>query len=208
MGMGEPFDNYDNVLQAARILADPKGFGFGKRHLTISTSGCTEGIRRFTAEEGDVPNLAVSVSAPVDDLRNRLMPINRKHNLQELYDSMLAYNQKTGRQVLIAYVLLEGLNDTLGHADKLAHYLQGLNVKINLIPYNPQSRDRYQPPSLETLEAFTHYLRNKGYYTLLRTTKGQSIMAACGQLGNIELRKQRKKTPPFDYNEAREQRYP
>lgn len=189
MGMGEPFDNYENVMQAARILMDPMGFGFGRKNITISTSGCAEAIRRFTQEKGETPNLALSISAPIDDLRNRLMPINRKHNLQELYSCIKEYNEATGRQVLIAYVLLKGINDSLIHADQLADYLKGLHVKVNLIPYNPQSRDRYQPPTLQHLNAFTLRLREHGLYTLLRVTKGQQIMAACGQLGNMQLRK-------------------
>lgn len=204
MGMGEPFDNYDNVMQAARVLMDSKGFGFGKKHITISTSGCVDAIQKFTEEPGDVPNLAVSISAPIDDLRNHLMPINRKHNLQQLYDAMLNYNTKTGRQILVAYVLLKGINDSIDHADKLADYLIGLDVKVNLIPYNPQSRDRYQPSDSETLQLFTSRLREKGVYTLLRVNKGREIMAACGQLGNLELRKLRKKTSSFDYNEFRD----
>lgn len=191
MGMGEPFDNYDNVIQAARILTDPNGFGFGKRNITISTSGLVEAINRFSLEGEWAPNLAVSVNAPEDSVRNKLMPINRKHDMQALYASMKRYNEITGRQILIAYVLMKNLNDTPDHADRLAEYLRGLKVKINLIPYNPQSRDRYQPPELPVLEAFTKHLRDCGYYTLLRVTKGSKIMAACGQLGNLELRKKR-----------------
>ena len=188
MGMGEPFYNYEAVLQAARILLDPKGLGFGKKNITISTSGCVEGIRRFTLEPGEVPNLAVSLNAPEDIIRNRLMPINRKHDMAELHEAMQAYNFHTGRQILIAYVLLQGINDTLAHADRLAEYLRGLHVKVNLILYNPQSRDRFQPPDKETLEAFAQRLREHGYFTLLRVTKGREIMAACGQLGNISLK--------------------
>lgn len=190
MGMGEPFDNYDNVMQAVRILCDPKGFGFGKRHLTISTSGCVDGIRSLMKEGEHAPNLAVSVNAPGDEERNRLMPINKKHDMAQLYAAMNEYCTVTDKQILIAYVLLKGINDTLDHADRLANYLQGLDVKVNLIPYNPQTRDRYQPPEMEVLEAFTGRLRERGYLTLLRLTKGKDIMAACGQLGNLKLRRQ------------------
>lgn len=193
MGMGEPFDNYDAVIQAARVLIDPKGFGFGKNHVTISTSGCADGIERFMREPGETPNLAVSVNAPVDALRNKLMPVNRKFDMQRLHDAMKAYCTFTGRQILTAYVLMKGVNDTLEHADLLANYLRGLDVKVNLIPYNPQSQDRFQPPELAVLEAFTTRLREHGYQTLLRVTKGTSIMAACGQLGNLELRKKAQK---------------
>jgi len=190
MGMGEPFDNYDNVMQAVRILCDPKGFGFGPRHLTISTSGCIEGINKLVAEGEKGPNLAVSLNASTDEERNKLMPINRRHDMQELRKAMQEYCQKSGRQILVAYVLLRDCNDSLVHADRLAAYLQGLDVKINLIPYNPQSRDRFVPPSAETIENFALHLRKLGYFTLLRGTKGRDIMAACGQLGNVKLRQE------------------
>ncbi len=195
MGMGEPFDNYDAVIQAFRILTDPHGFGFGPNHLTISTSGCIDGIYRLMNENGPLPNLAVSLNAPTDELRCKLMPITRKYPLSMLYEAIKAFCSQTGRQVLIAYVLIKGQNDSLAHADQLAHYLRGLDVKINLIPYNPQSNDRYQPPEQPILEAFTAHLRNQGYYTLLRQTKGQKIMAACGQLGNLELKRRRAALP-------------
>ncbi len=191
MGMGEPFDNYENVMQAIRIFTDSYGFGLGLHHLTLSTSGRVEEIYRFMQEKGPIPHLAVSLNAPTDELRNRLMPINRTYSLKDLYQAMQAFNCKRGKSILVAYVLMKGLNDTLEHADQLAHYLQGLQVKINLIPYNPQSHDRYQTPEQEVLEAFTTRLREKGYYTLLRQTKGQNIMAACGQLGNLELRRRK-----------------
>ncbi|MBA3721369.1 MAG: 23S rRNA (adenine(2503)-C(2))-methyltransferase RlmN [Parachlamydiaceae bacterium] len=188
MGMGEPFDNYDNVMQAIRVLSDPYGLGFGRNHLTISTSGCIDGIQKLMDEKEPIPNLAVSINASNDALRNKLMPINRKHDMKALYDQMHAFCQKTKRQILIAYVLIKDQNDTVEHADELAHYLRGLAVKINVIPYNPQSRDRYQAPEAAVIEAFGFRLRERGYYTLLRQTKGQKIMAACGQLGNVKLR--------------------
>jgi 23S rRNA (adenine2503-C2)-methyltransferase len=194
MGMGEPFDNYDSVMQAVRILSDPLGFSFGTNHLTVSTSGCIEGIERLMHEEGPIPNLAVSLNAPTDELRNKLMPVNRKHPLKELHEALRAFCNKTGKQVLIAYVLMKGQNDTLAQADQLADYLKGLSVKINLIPYNPQSRDRFQPPEQEILEAFAARLKSRGYQTLLRQTKGQKIMAACGQLGDQQLKKVKKQT--------------
>lgn len=193
MGMGEPFDNYDHVLQAARILMDSKGFGLGRNHITISTSGCVEAIHRFTAEKVPKPNLAVSVNAPDDDTRNKLMPINRKHNMQQLYAAMHEYNSKTGLEILAAYVMIKDVNDSIEHADRLANYLKGLNVKVNLIPYNPQSRDRFARPLDETIETFRQRLKMQGYQTLLRLTRGSDIMAACGQLGNLELRRRMKK---------------
>lgn len=188
MGMGEPFDNYDAVLAASRILMDSKGFGFGRNHITISTSGLIEGIYKFTHEKGLKPNLAVSINAPISDMRNRLMPVNRKNDLSQLYKAMHEYNTVSGLKILIAYVLLKDLNDSVEYADFLASYLKGLNVKINLIPYNPQTRDRYARPDTHRIEAFRQSLRGHGYQTLLRLTRGSNIMAACGQLGNRSRR--------------------
>ncbi len=190
MGMGEPFDNYDAVMQAVKVLNDPKGFSFGRKHIAISTSGCIEGIERLMTEGEYAPNLAVSINAPTDEMRNRLMPVNRKHNMQALYDIMQRYCSQTNREILVAYVLLKGHNDQIEHAELLAMYLQGLNVKVNLIPYNPQSRDRFAQPDEETVEEFSKCLRSSGLYTLRRLTKGKEIMAACGQLGNVKLRQQ------------------
>lgn len=191
MGMGEPFDNYDNVTQAIRVMTDPHGGGLGPRHITVSTVGRIDGIDRLL-EEPDLPiNLALSLNAPTDDQRNRLMPINRRYAMADIYGAIQKYNGKTGRQVMVAYVLLAGVNDDLDDADALSQFLEGLDVKVNLIPYNPQSRDRYQPPPMATIEAFKQRLHQKGYQVLLRTTKGSDIMAACGQLGNLELRKRR-----------------
>lgn len=189
MGMGEPFDNYDQVMGAVRVICDPKGLGFGPRHVTVSTSGCVLGIYKLIEEGDSAPNLAVSVNAPSDEERNRLMPVNKKHDMAELYRAMKDYCEATGRQILAAYVLLAGRNDSLDHADRLAEYLRGLDVKVNLIPYNPQRRDRFAAPDQETVEAFLGRMRQHGYRTLLRATKGQKIMAACGQLGNAAHRR-------------------
>ncbi len=189
MGMGEPFDNYETVIEATRVLQDPMGCAFGKRQITISTSGSIPGIERLM-EEKDAPNLAVSLNAPNNQIRNRLMPINRTHPMESLYETMRLYGEKTKREIFIAYVLIEEENDSLAHADELANYLEGLNVKINLIPYNAQSRDRFKKPADEAMSSFATRLRQHGYYTLFRQTKGPSIMAACGQLGNLQLRRQ------------------
>lgn len=188
MGMGEPFDNYEAVLQASKVISDPHGLNIGPRHQTISTSGRVEEIRRFASEQGPMPNLAVSINAPHDTLRTQLMPINRTHNLQSLYDAMRFYNDKTGRQILIAYILLDRINDKLEQADQLATYLGGLDVKINLIPYNAQSSTRYSCSPEEKISAFKQQLIERGYQVLLRATKGDQIMAACGQLGNLKLK--------------------
>lgn len=191
MGMGEPLDNFDAVMQAIAVLTDSSGFGFGPSRITVSTSGLVEGIDRITKRADPALNLAVSVNSPNDLVRNRLMPVNRKWDMQALREAMLRYTEHPRRKIFIEYVLLRGVNDSIEAAEQLARYLEGIKVKVNLIPYNPQSRDRFAPPDEETTERFWQHLKKRGFQTLLRQTKGQKIRAACGQLGNVELRKKR-----------------
>lgn len=189
MGMGEPLDNLDAVIKAVKILTDPYGLSLAKSHITISTSGLVEGIYRLIEEVDPAVNLAVSVNAPNDMIRRKIMPVNIKHDMQELYKAMQDYLEHPRRQILVEYVLLKGVNDSLEHAEQLGSYLRGLRVKVNLIPYNAQSRSRYEPPTEEEVIAFAMHLKGMGYRTLWRQAKGRDIMAACGQLGNVELRK-------------------
>lgn len=204
MGMGEPLDNLDAVLNAITIMNDPAGLNVAYRHITVSTSGHVESIDRLIKEADSALNLAVSVNAPTDEIRNRLMPINRRWNLSQLKEAMQRYcDSARKRTLLIEYVMIQGVNDSLECAHLLGEYLKGLQVKVNLIPYNPQSRDLYQPSSEEVVQVFSKVLKEAGYRTLVRTSKGQSIMAACGQLGNVQIRKQinQRKVVKFPYNE-------
>ena len=118
------------------------------------------------------------------------MPVNRQWNMAELKNAMLEYCRHPRREIFVEYVLLKGINDSLEAADQLAEYLRGLKVKVNLIPYNPQTRDRFEPPEEAQREAFLKRMREHGYQVMLRGTKGQQIMAACGQLGNVGVRKE------------------
>jgi 23S rRNA (adenine2503-C2)-methyltransferase len=189
MGMGEPFDNYDAVMRAVAVLTDRGGMGFGPSRITISTSGKVDAILRMSQEADPALNLAVSINAPTDEIRNRIMPVNKQWNMAELKRAMQEYCVHPRREILIEYVLLKGINDSLEAADLLAGYLRGIRAKVNLIPYNPQKRDRFAPPEIEQREAFLKRMRDRGYQTLLRGPKGQHIMAACGQLGNIAVRR-------------------
>ncbi len=184
MGMGEPFDNYENVKRAISILSDQCGLAIGMNRITVSTSGKAEYIRILAGEKEIFPNLAVSINAPNDVLRNKLMPHNRKENLKVLYDAMKEYNEKTKKQILIAYVLLHECNDDLRFAQELSLYLQGLDVKINLIPYNFQDDARFCTPSEDKVTFFKDFLKMQGYSVMVRKNKGRSIMGACGQLGS------------------------
>lgn len=187
MGMGEPFDNYDEVKQAIRILTDQNGLAFGMHGITVSTSGKVEAILRLADDPDIFPNLAVSLNAPNDTLRTKLMPHNRKENLEALRAAIETYIARTGRQVLVAYVLMKDVNDSFEHANQLIDYVSGLDIKINLIPYNAQSVDKFQPPDNQVVDQFAARLREANLRVLLRKTKGRSIMAGCGQLGNAVL---------------------
>ena len=187
MGMGEPLDNYDAVMQAVAVLTG--GMGFGPSRITISTSGKVDAILRMSREADPALNLAVSVNAPSDEIRSKIMPVNKQWDMGELKRAMQEYCAHPRRVIFIEYVLLKGINDSLEAADQLADYLRGIRAKVNLIPYNPQTRDRFAPPEIEQREAFLKRMRDHGYQTLLRGTKGQQIMAACGQLGNVDVRR-------------------
>ncbi len=189
MGMGEPFDNYDEVMHAIRILTDVNGLALGPSRISVSTSGIVPAIYRFIDEADPALNLAVSVNSPNDMVRNRLMPVNRTHDMASLKEAMHAYCAHPRRRIFAEYVLIQGKTDGIEDADALATYLKGLRVTVNLIPYNPQSRDRFSPPDALTVDAFATRMRAQGYLTFVRGAKGQQIMAACGQLGNRALRK-------------------
>ncbi len=184
MGMGESFDNYDEVKQSIRILTDQNGLAFGMHGITVSTSGNVEAILRLADDPDIAPNLAVSLNAPNDALRTKLMPHNRRENLSLVRSAIQSYSMRTMRKVLLAYVLMKDVNDSLECADELIEYATGLDVKINLIPYNAQRVDRFQPPDFEVVNNFAAHLRKSGLRVLLRQTKGRSIMAGCGQLGS------------------------
>ena len=189
MGMGEPLDNFDAVVRAIDVLTQDAGLAFGPSRITVSTSGLVDRIDDLREAVDPAVNLAVSVNAPNDEIRKKIMPVNRKWNMADLKGAMERFCAHPRRQILVEYVLLAGINDSLECANQLAEYLRGLRVKVNLIPYNPQSKDRFAPPSEEVLNAFKERMQKQGYLTFLRQTKGQQIMAACGQLGNLELRK-------------------
>lgn len=189
MGMGEPFDNFDSVHQAIRILTDPQGQGFGPRHITISTVGRVDGIRRMLNEMDPALHLALSLNAPSDQTRDRIMPMNKQFNMAALKEVLQEMTDR-GRSVLVEYVLLAEVTDQVDHADQVADFLHGLNVRVNCIPYNPQTRARFATPDEATIESFMQRLRARGVPALLRHHKGRSAMAACGQLGNTSLRSQ------------------
>jgi 23S rRNA (adenine2503-C2)-methyltransferase len=183
MGMGEPFDNIENVFQAIRVFTDPRGFDFPQKYITLSTSGHVPGIQQLSKDGPKGIHLAISINAATDDLRNQLMPINRKYPLQMLQSCLKAFPLKSKGILFIEYVLIKGINDTQTDVEALVDFVAPLRVRINVIPYNPQANDLYQSPSTEEFNQFCDRLIEKKLYVRKRATKGQRVMAACGQLG-------------------------
>ncbi len=188
MGMGEPFDNYDAVMQAISVLSNEGGVAIPLRNITVSTSGKVPEIYQFAKEASPSLRLAVSLNAPNDSIRSKLMPVNKEWDLAALKLSMQEYCAHVKRKIFIEYVLMAGVNDSLDAAEQVADYLEGLSVSINLIPYNAQRSGRLIPPTEEKMQEFKQYLQGRGFRVLLRLSRGRSIMAACGQLGNRALK--------------------
>lgn len=182
MGMGEPLLNFDPVVEATDLMMDDLAFGISKRRVTISTAGMVPRIYDL-AQITDV-SLAISLHAPTDALRDQLVPINRRYPIQSLMDACLRYLEGMGekRSLTMEYTLLRGVNDGLEHAKALAELLQPIRCKINLIPFNPFPGSGYERPETNSIREFQTYLMNAGYATMLRTTRGEDIEAACGQL--------------------------
>jgi 23S rRNA (adenine2503-C2)-methyltransferase len=183
MGMGEPFDNFDAVIQAVRVLSDQRGLDIAQRYITISTAGRVDGIQKLTALGMPHLKLAVSLNAPNDDLRSRLMPINQAADLARLQEVLLTYPLKKGYEIMIAYVLIPGVNDGPACARQLAHWLAPLAAKVNLIPLNPGTSTAFRPPVDMELDAFRDCLIDYGVNVQKRAPRGRGLMAACGQLG-------------------------
>lgn len=190
MGAGEPFLNFENLIKALEIMADENGLFIVPNRVTVSTAGIVPKIYEFAALENR-PNLAISLSAATDDLRDKLMPINRRWNLEELFKAAKAFEKtlKRGERFTFEYVLLGGVNDSDEHARALANLLNRHDlqrVKINLIPHNSAEPLAYQPPRFEQVERFQAILESKGVSAYVRRPRGRDIYAACGQLAAKE----------------------
>jgi len=181
MGMGEPFLNYDNVLFAVRALNDKDGLNIGARKISISTSGVIEGIKRLT-KEGLQVNLAISLHAPYDELRSKLMPVNIKYPLKEVLSAVDDYINKTSRQVMFEYIMLKGVNDSKEDAERLAKLMSKPLYFVNLITYNPTGKEGMSPSSHNAVRKFKEVLEKAGVPVSQRYHFGGEINAACGQL--------------------------
>ncbi len=183
MGMGEPLDNFGPVRHAIRVLTDDHGFNLARRRITLSTVGLVDGIHRLAQGGAPLPQLAVSLNAPDDRIRSRLMPVNQVYPMADLRRALLAYPQRPKGAVFIEYVLIEGINDRPEHADALADFLRPLRAKVNLIPCNPCSGRPFRSPAPEAMDRFRDRLLTRKIFVRKRAIKGQRVMAACGQLG-------------------------
>ena len=193
MGMGEPLLNFEPVVNAMDLMTDDHAYGLSKRKVTLSTSGIVPRIDALS-KVSDVA-LTISLHAPNDELRNELVPINKKYPIQELLDSVKRYVDSCNdrRITTIEYILIDGINDELSHAHELAELLRQLPSKINLIPFNAFEGSDYLKPSGNRVKRFQKYLQDEGYVTTIRSTRGDDIMAACGQLvGQVNDKTRRK----------------
>jgi 23S rRNA (adenine2503-C2)-methyltransferase len=181
MGMGEPLYNFEAVRDALHVAADGEGIGISKRRITLSTSGVVPNIPRAGAEIGCM--LAVSWHAVTDELRNQLVPLNRKYPIKDLLAACRAYpGLSNARRITFEYVMLKDVNDSLADAKALVRLLAGIPAKINLIPFNPWPGTRYACSDWEQIEKFSEIIFNVGYASPVRTPRGRDILAACGQL--------------------------
>ncbi len=181
MGIGEPFDNYINVIKFIDIINSNKGIDIGSRHITVSTCGIVPKIKEFTNYDKQV-NLAISLHAPNNKIRDSIMNINHAYKIEDIISSIKEYIAKTNRRVTFEYIMLKGVNDSITCAKELSSLLKGINCYVNLIPYNETSHIEYKKSSKEDIKAFYDVLKKNGICVTIRREFGSSLNAACGQL--------------------------
>ena len=190
MGMGEPLLNLDAVIQAMRIIRDDEGIALSRRRITLSTSGVVPGIRRAGREIGCM--LAISLHATTDELRDRLVPINRKYPLSALLDACRSYPRlSNAERIIFEYVMLRDVNDSDEDAHRLVRLIEGIPAKINLIPFNPWPGSPYACSEPDQIDRFARIINSAGYSSPVRTPRGSDIMAACGQLKTESVRQRK-----------------
>ena len=181
MGIGEPFDNYDNVTNFIKIINHAKGLAIGSRHITVSTCGIVPKIREFASFPHQV-NLAISLHAPNDELRNKIMPINKAYPLKELMSALKYYYDKTNRRLTFEYIMLENVNDSKDNAKELVNLLKSFNCYVNLIPYNETENIEFKRTKKDKILEFYDIIKKNGMNVTIRREFGSNISAACGQL--------------------------
>lgn len=204
MGMGEPLHHYDETARAIRLLTHPTARGMSPRRITVSTVGLVPGIARLGADFGGKVGLAVSLHAPNDDVRDRIMPMNRKYPIVDLMRALREYPLPQRRRITIEYTLMANVNDEPSHARELVQLLRGLRVKVNLIPMNPISASELKAPSGARVAAFQRVLSENGVSCFVRTRRGDEVSAACGQLAIADdlVKKKRERDALRDANKS------
>ena len=201
MGMGEPLYNYDNVSQALRIIMDEEGLCFSKKRITLSTSGVVPMIEQCGRELG--VNLAISLHAPNDELRTKIIPLNNKYPLAELINVCKTYpGTEKGQKITFEYVMLKDINDSDIHARELIRLIKGIPSKINLIPFNPWPGSDFERSTHARIQAFSALLEKAGYASPVRRPRGEDILAACGQLKSESKRILKHKRDPFEFEKS------
>ena len=185
MGIGEPFDNYDNVIDFINIINDPYSLAIGARHITVSTSGIVPKIYEFAKDESQV-NLAISLHAPNNEIRNKIMKINKAYDINEVIKAAKDYINKTNRKVTFEYIMLDGINDDEKCAKELSELLKGLNAYVNLIPYNETNNIGFKRSKKENIDKFYDILKKNNINVVIRREFGSKVSAACGQLRSEE----------------------
>ena len=181
MGIGEPFDNYDNVMNFIKIITSNKGIDLGSRHITVSTCGVIPGIEKFMQEFKQV-NLAISLHAPNDEIRNKIMPISKVYKLSDLMNTLKKYQNTTNRRITFEYIMLENINDSIDCAKELANLIKNVNGYVNLIPYNETENIEFKRTKKVQILAFYDILKKSGINVTIRKEFGGKVDAACGQL--------------------------
>ncbi|NMA04938.1 MAG: 23S rRNA (adenine(2503)-C(2))-methyltransferase RlmN [Acholeplasmataceae bacterium] len=187
MGIGEPFDNYENLMRFLDNANNHKGLEIGARHITVSTCGLANKIKEYADEKLQI-NLAISLHASNNEIRNEIMPINKKYPIEAIIEAIKYYMTKTNRRITIEYIMIKDLNDKVIHAKELAELLKGLNVYVNLIPYNEVLEAPYKRSSKENMSLFLKTLKENGINSTLRKEQGHDIDAACGQLRSQKMK--------------------
>ena len=189
MGMGEPFYNYDNIKKSIEVLKDENGLNFSNKKITVSTSGISPNIKKAADEIGTY--LALSLHASNDEIRNSIMPINKKYNIQDVIDHCNAYTKKNGEKIFIEYVLLKDVNDSEKCAKELSKIMSKFPSKLNLIQFNPWPGVKYLPSTEQQTSKFIEIIKNNGHVVTLRKSRGKDILGACGQLKTESEREKR-----------------
>ena len=183
MGMGEPLDNFDNSVRFLRLVSNDIGMNIGLRHISLSTSGVVSGIEKLAKENMPI-TLSISLHAPFDDARSKIMPVNRKWNISQLMNACKDYQKVTGRRISFEYAMISGVNDSIKYADALIKAVKGIMCHVNLIPANPVVENNFKRSDDKSVRIFCDYLNKNGVNTTVRRTLGADINASCGQLRN------------------------